>query len=107
MFNSSNIVGRWIAIQFVSPEIEKKFNRMEGYRTERGGMVVGVDERGVWLENSEYDMGDIDGETGKKILHRMICFIPWQWILSIITFPDFDPEKVPDLGFRKSKPKRK
>lgn len=107
VFNSGNIIGRRVFIRFVSPEVEKEFDRMEGYKIESGGKVAGIDERGVWFENPNYDMGERDGETGKKILHRLICLVPWHLILSIITFPDFDPEKIPDIGFTKSKPKRK
>ena len=102
MFNSGDIIGRQACVLFLSPEVEKRFELMGGFES-RGpiGKVIGLDERGVWFENPHYNMGDVDGETGKKTTERIAFLVPWPFILSIVTWPDWTSSEKPPPGFRK------
>ena len=102
MFNSGDIIGRSVHVRLLSPEIEKRFKGIrDGNKFEK---VVALDEHGIWLEDPEYDMGDgIDPITGKRITEREVYLIPWPYILSIVTFPDFHrSDKLPSMGFKQT-----
>lgn len=107
MFNSGDIVGQYVFIKLVSPELEKRFRGAwsVGRTTQK---VEGLDERGVWIENPEALEGDTDPFTGKKTFQRGVFLVPWGCILSILVFPDWSPKEKPQVvGFRISKQRKK
>jgi hypothetical protein len=104
MFNSGDIVGRYVFINFVSPELDKEFRGAWSVgRTAQ--KVEGLDERGVWIENPEALEEEPDPFTGKKTYHRGVFLVPWGCILSIMVFPDWSAKEKPQMGFRNSETK--
>ncbi|MDD4909550.1 MAG: hypothetical protein PHR44_02555 [Candidatus Omnitrophica bacterium] len=97
----SELVGKLVLFKF-SEEIRHGMSLFQIYKDELWAMVTGVDDIGVWLENSAYELGVWWDEQGnmvppdKQVKEKVKShiFIPWRYIEALMSVEDERFQKV-------------
>lgn len=59
--------------------------------------VVGYDENGIWIENPDFRLPDLSRKNSSKTLSvKASILIPWQYISSIVHFPNVEGFDFPN-----------
>lgn len=108
-----DLTGKLVLFKF-SPEIRSDLSLFQIYKDEIWAVVKGVDAEGVWIENSEYELGvwwDNKGNLvpqDKQIKEKVKAniLIPWAYIKILMSVEDerfqkMKSEKLPGFNVYK------
>jgi len=88
------LVGHEMLDRFIRPKIESNLPTFSLV-----ALVESVDQLGLWIKISEYPV--YDNVEGKKELHPALMLIRYEYITSIVHFPEVleDESKCQRIGF--------
>ncbi|MDD5246601.1 MAG: hypothetical protein PHS09_04325 [Candidatus Omnitrophica bacterium] len=95
--------GKLVLLKF-SDEIVADLPLFQIYKDEAWAVVTGVDDVGVWIQNSGYELGiwwDQEGNLippGKQVKEKVKTniLIPWRYIKAMMTVDDARFQKTRD-----------
>jgi hypothetical protein len=105
VFNSGNIIGKSVWIEFGNDQLHAKFEKMGLLQPTEFTKIIGMDERGLWCENAEYFSYEIPTDKGVIKQHSpLVFFVPWQFVITLaVATNEKDIRNIENLGFRRPK----
>lgn len=103
---AEELKGKLVLFKF-SEEIRPDLSLFQVYRDEVWAIVTGVENEGIWLENSAYELGIWWDEKGnlipqdKQIREKVKTniLIPWHYIKALMSVDDERFQKVKSERF--------
>lgn len=93
--------GKLVLFKFV-PELRSDLSLFQIYKDEVWAVVTGVENEGIWIENSHYELGiwwDAEGnlippDNQVKEKVKTNIFLPWPYIKGLMSVEDERFQKV-------------
>ena len=100
---TSDLVGKLVLFKF-SEHIRSDLPLFQIYKDEIWAVVTGVENEGIWIQNSAYELGiwwdengnlvPQDEQTPEKLKSNI--FIPWRFIKALMSLEDERFQRVKD-----------